>query len=198
MTDPSSDMQPRGGEVMSKVYLYVPFEDRAEVSLLGARWDAALKCWYVDNPNDTRFRKWLGYRETHFAISSDRAFVASTNVRCWRCHAPTNVICIYCEIGEIHGEPYSAFTVSDITAVDARLKTVLEKWPSFRYVVDWSRGERYFVNHCSECEAAQRDYYLHCEPGGAFFMLKGAEPGAITFTPISGRVCLDGDEGFEP
>jgi hypothetical protein len=183
---------------MGRVYLHVPFEERCEVQRLGARWDEQSKCWFIDTSQGDTFRKWLDTSEPTFDISSNEAFVASTNVPCWRCHATIPVVCVYCESGEIHGEPYGPFVVSDITAIDARLRVALEKWPSFKYAADWDRGECYFVNHCPACEAVQRDYFLHCEPGGAFFLVKGAQGRAIRLTPIAGRVSLNGDEGFEP
>jgi len=43
----------------------------------------------------------------------------------------------------------------------------------------------------------QEDLYLHSEPGDPFFGIPHAPPGAITLTPLLGRVQLSGDESFE-
>ncbi|MGH8228392.1 MAG: DUF5710 domain-containing protein, partial [Steroidobacteraceae bacterium] len=34
---------------MDRIYLYVPFEEKERVRRLGGRWDARLKCWYLDS-----------------------------------------------------------------------------------------------------------------------------------------------------
>jgi hypothetical protein len=193
------ERQVRGGEVMGRVYLHVPFEERFEVQRLGARWDEPSKCWFIDTSQDGVFRKWLDTPEATFSISSDEAYVASAKATCWRCQASIEVVCLYCESGEVHGDIYSGFTVSDITAVDDALAAALRPWPSFAFVADSARGGRcYLVNRCSACGAVQRDYFLHCEPAGPFFIVKAADPGSIRLTRIPGRVCLSGDEGFEP
>lgn len=133
-----------------------------------------------------------------FSIASEDAYVVSANARCWRCRAVIEVVCIYCATGEILGDRYEGFAVSNITAVDAALWRQLERWPSFRFGYSHSAQGRYLANHCPSCRALQGDYFLHCEPAGAFFALKGAAPGAIALTPLLGQVRLSGDEGFEP
>jgi hypothetical protein len=43
----------------SKIYLNVPFAQKDEAKLLGARWDAVQKKWYVPADKDiTLFAKW--------------------------------------------------------------------------------------------------------------------------------------------
>eukprot|EP00930_Biecheleria_cincta_P102749 TRINITY_DN94574_c0_g1_i1.p1 TRINITY_DN94574_c0_g1~~TRINITY_DN94574_c0_g1_i1.p1 ORF type:complete len:265 (+),score=30.48 TRINITY_DN94574_c0_g1_i1:61-855(+) len=43
-----------------RAYLACPFKDRDAVKMLGARWDAAAKKWYVPSGMDTQpFAKWL-------------------------------------------------------------------------------------------------------------------------------------------
>ncbi len=133
-----------------------------------------------------------------YSIASEDAYVVSAKARCWRCRAVIEVVCIYCAAGEILGDHYEEFAVSNITAVDAALWRQLERWPSFRFGYSRTAEGRYLANHCPCCRALQGDYFLHCEPGGAFFTLKGAPPGVIAVTPLLGRIRLTGDEGFEP
>ncbi len=133
-----------------------------------------------------------------FAIESDSAFVASTRTWCWRCRASIEVICIYCEEGRVAGELYTQFSVAHVTAVDAALRRQLVRWRHFRLGYGHIEADRYFANHCPRCGSLQADYFLHCEPDGAFFTLRGARPGVIAFTALAGRVRLSGDEGFEP
>lgn len=137
-------------------------------------------------------------RESAFSIVSDEAFVLSARTRCWKCGTVIRVVCLYCESGWIDDEPYEAFTVSNITAIDAMLDRQLRAFPDFRFGYSRDAGGRRLVNHCARCRAEQADYYLHCEPSGAFFTLRDAPPGAFEITPLDGRVRLSGDEGFEP
>ena len=183
---------------MSRRYLYVPFEEREQVRALGALWDHEAKCWYIGSgANEAHFGRWLGdhEEEEEFAIVSSRAFVASTSAECWRCHTRTEVVCVYCEAGEICSEPYERFTVSNITATDEALRRQLASWPSFRYTT--LRGGVALVNHCTHCGARQEDYYLHCEPSGPFFSLRNALA-PVRLTALQGTIRLTGDEGFEP
>ncbi len=189
----------------NKTYLYVPFEESGQVKALGGRWDFERKCWYIDDRQDpVPFRRWLSGRgevlslDQAYSIVSERAYIASADTRCWKCGATTEVVCIYCATGTVDGDRYEDFSVSNITAVDANLRRQLERRPLFRFGYSKAAGERVLANHCLRCGALQADYYLHCEPDGAFFAVKGAPPGAIEFESLTGRVCMDGDQGFEP
>lgn len=43
-----------------RVNLVVPFQDKDKVKALGARWDTALRVWYVVNhPDLRRLERWL-------------------------------------------------------------------------------------------------------------------------------------------
>ncbi len=188
----------------NKTYLYVPFEENTKVKALGGRWDSERKCWYIEDRQDPApFRRWLNDRETtlferEYSIASEQASVARAKTRCWKCRGSTEVICIYCGTGYVDGDRYEDFSVSNLTAVDEALRRQLARWPFFRFGFSKLAGGRCLANHCTHCGVIQADYYLHCEPGGAFFTLKGAPAGAIEFAPLTGKVCMDGDQGFEP
>ena len=122
----------------SRLYLYVPPEEEAEVEALGALRDPESACWYIGSGEDpTRFSKWLeesdeDAQDEELSITSDEAYVASATVSCWRCRARIEVICIYCESGTASGEPLARFTVSHISAMDSALVRQLEPWGTFR------------------------------------------------------------------
>jgi len=188
-----------------RTYLYVPFEERAQARALGARWDFQRKCWYIGALEDPGpYRRWMDREdaassgEHEYSIVSDQARIALTRARCWKCRTSAKVACIYCHSGWVDGDRYEDFTVSNITAIDDALRRQLARWPFFRFGYSKAAGGRYLANHCARCHALQADYYLHCEPGGAFFVVKGAPPGAITLERLDGRVRMDGDQGFEP
>ena len=192
--------QPGGTD--GRTYLYVPFEKRDEAKCRDALWDADAKCWYVEAGADhTRFQDWLGDDGTRsFVIESEEAYIATARTRCWRCHGALEVSCLYCEHGVIGEEPYTQFSVSNISAVDSALERQLKAWPMLRWRYDKKSGKRLLTNHCPLCRAPQSDYYLHCEPDGAFFMISRTAPGpgTIGFERLTGPIRVDGDEGFSP
>jgi len=183
------------GIALNRTYLYVPFEDNEEVRSLGAHRDLERMCWYLDPGQDPApFAKWVEEDESEggFCITSDAAFVAAAQVRCWQCHADTQVICIYCDRGVVSGEPLEQFTVSQIREVDGTLREQLGRWPDFRLV---AAGDC-FANHCQHCGAVQDDMELHSEPDQPFFNIPGDESGAIELLSLNGVVQLSGDESF--
>jgi Domain of unknown function (DUF5710) len=186
---------------MQRILLFVPFEDRGLVQALGAHWDARGKFWYLEPHQSTAaFRPWLAESDERqeYSIESQRAHVAEARTRCWKCHGMIAVICIYCESGLIDGEPYSEFSVAHVTDVDKALRRQLARWPHFHAGYDRLEGRCFIANHCPRCRSLQGDYFLHCEPGGAFFSFKQAPQDFIAFKPLTGRVRLSGEEGFEP
>src|ERR1700733_420295 len=198
--EPQESAPRRAGSGTGRTYLYVPFEERAEAQRRGAIWDPEAKCCYIDSSTDAiPFQEWLGDNEQRgFAIESEEAYVATARTSCWKCHGEIDVICLYCEQGLIGTEPYAQFSVSNISATDAALEEQLKTRPMFRWRFDKRLGRRLLTNHCGLCGAPQTDYYLHCEPGGAFFMIDRMSPSGLTFAPLAGRIQLDGDEGFAP
>ena len=182
-----------------RVDLHVPFEDRDEVARHGARWDERAKVWYIVSGTDPApFRRWLSVDQPRgFSIESHYACIAATRIPCWKCRREIEVICVFCEHGVIDHEVYSDFSVSSISAINALLADQLKAWPTFRWRFDRNLGRRVLMNHCASCGAPQSDYYLHCEPDGAFFMISRPSRG-ITFVPVDGCAQLDGDEGFAP
>src|SRR5262245_22833470 len=112
----------------TRTYLYVPYEERAQVERLGAHWDDNRKCWYIRSDQQAApFQQWLGVADSEstlndFVIESAQAYVAVAKSDCSRCSKEIEVICIYCENGKVEGEAFEKFTVSNITAVDEHLK----------------------------------------------------------------------------
>jgi hypothetical protein len=62
---------------------------------------------------------------------------------------------------------------------DAALGEVrrLAPWMAWRYTK--TAGIEYLANICPRCDAVQGDYYVHSEPGAAFFPLSAAEQAEI-------------------
>jgi len=189
---------------MDRTCLYVPFEENDEVEALGAHWDDDSKYWYIGAEQDARqFQKWLppdpsrSSAELEYSIVSDHASIAAADIACRSCHSNIEVICIFCGQGMIDGEKFIDFSVSNITAIDHALARQLQRWPYFRSGSSGEPGGEYFANYCPHCSMRQEEYFLHCEPAGAFFRVKESDSGALRFTPLTGTVRLNGSEAIE-
>lgn len=43
-----------------RTYLAVKYDDRHKAKSLGCRWDANVKCWYIENPDDLKpYAQWM-------------------------------------------------------------------------------------------------------------------------------------------
>jgi hypothetical protein len=186
---------------VQRTYLFVPPEEKSEVQMLGARWDANSKRWYIGSDEaSAKFSRWLSASEhdEEYLISSTETYVAAAAVTCRRCRSSIEVICIHCESGTVSGEPRARFTVSDVWAMDESLARQLQPWPTFRRVDSQDDDDGgYFANHCPRCGSPQEDMYLHSEPDEPFFNIPRAAPGSIKLAPLAGPIQLSGNEHFE-
>jgi hypothetical protein len=183
------------------VYLFVPPEEYATVEARGASWDDASKRWYVRTGEPrAAFAPWLGDaergtgEEAELSITSSAVFVASAKMACVECGGTIEVIALYCESAVEDGtdEPMRQVTLSNIWAMDERLRVQLERWPWFKAT---EAGAGAFANHCRHCEAAQEEHWLHAEPGDVFFGLArgGEAPGPVEFTALEGEIRVGAD-----
>ncbi|MYN29554.1 DUF5710 domain-containing protein [Duganella levis] len=168
---------------MSRIDLNVPFSEKDEAKLLGARWDARSKVWFVPDGTDPRlFQRWLPL-EQDIGIRSDSYFLAQTVAMCWKCHELTSLFSFILppghetlEINEDsddgdywfrHSDPATVSYVTDLPPhVVTQLKAVA---PYYRLDFSKTTGSSYWMNHCEQCGMKQGDFEMHCEPGGAFF-----------------------------
>jgi hypothetical protein len=127
-----------------------------------------------------------------FEVISTEAYVAATEVACWKCRRNIEVICIYCETGVDVDEHLTCFTVSTIWAMDEALKYQLQSWAHFKRSAGPRRQPRYFANHCPHCGAPQEEMSLHDEPDNPFFSIPHAPPGTLRLTPLLGLIRLSG------
>jgi len=127
-----------------------------------------------------------------FEVTSEDAYVASTDVCCWKCNRDIEVICVYCETGVDVDEPLTRFTVSTIWAMDAALTCQMQRWPHFKRGSGRAVQPGYFANYCPHCGALQDDMALHDEPEDPFFSIPHAPPGTLRLTPLVGQIQLSG------
>ena len=73
--------------------LNVPYSEKDEAKQLGARWNPALKKWYVENQKDyPKFSKWILGNEEEAYVLCDHFYIVEGKHECFKCHAQTNVI----------------------------------------------------------------------------------------------------------
>ena len=131
-----------------------------------------------------------------YNIHSTAPYIAISDVNCWRCGNQVRVICLFCEAATVDGEARDNLVVSNMTDASESLLNVLRAYPHFRPSHSRTADFAYFANHCERCGAMQGDFYLHSEPGGAFFPESAADAARITFMPIDVPIDCEGSEGY--
>lgn len=193
---------------MSRVNLNVPFTQKDQAKELGARWDFANKVWYVPSGMDlTPFTSWLpeelrpqadASSSLEFNIRAMHYFIVQSHTHCWRCKEITRVFSFLLPPEHELYEPedddgpgywYSPKGVCIVSMVDALPPAVLSQMkrytPNYRRAYSRTAGTMYFMNHCEQCNAAQGDFYMHNEPGGAFCPTDTLEAQSMLLYPIA-------------
>ena len=83
-----------------KVILKVPYEEKDQAKLLGARWDSAKKTWFVLDPeNLSIYARWLGKPAEEFYKGKQR------KSKHWAITAPKNGFKPLCDCPVLPWEP---------------------------------------------------------------------------------------------
>ena len=174
------------------VFLEVPYHEKDEAKRLGAKWDPAARKWYVpEGRNPEAFSTWLPDTDDDELRVSTPMYAVESLSSCWSCGTETSVVALavdHIEGQEQDDEEKCLLVLSEIEELPVELLNLLNPRYSFlkkRYSKTANR--RYFMNHCS-CGAPLGDFFLHSEPGGAFFPTSPEEAEQITLRelPISG------------
>ncbi|MCX5591926.1 DUF5710 domain-containing protein [Alcaligenes endophyticus] len=203
---------------MSRINLNVPFAQKDQAKELGARWDSIQKTWYLPPETDpTPFARWLPKNYTaptstsdavEYPIRASHYFIAKSHTTCWRCKQMTAVFAFALPPGhEVYeweddqtGYWYSPdgfcilSMVSDLAAPASHAMHRLTK--NYHMAYSKKADARYFMNHCEHCNATQGDFYMHHEPGGAFFPTSEWEAQCIHLYPVNAPFMGNGDTGL--
>ncbi|CAI8950407.1 DUF5710 domain-containing protein [Brevibacillus sp. IT-7CA2] len=173
---------------MNRYDLRVPFSEKDYAKSLGAKWDLEKKVWYVSDEIDLEpFQKWFPTKVQSFNVRANSFEIAESVQACWKCRKKTRVFS-FClpegfELLEEHGESVERWVrqdystmLSNITVLSERVLEVIQRITT-RYVVNFSKtaSQSYYLNHCEHCNSKQGDFYLHNEPGNAFFPMSDEE-----------------------
>lgn len=106
-------------------------------------------------------------------------YLVVAQTACWKCDRVTPVVTLGTErIREEIPDPFSLddegapefFILSNIVALsDTLLAFIHEYCPRYRRTYSRTAQASYFMNHCFRCDASMGDWFMHDEPGGAFF-----------------------------
>ncbi len=190
-----------------KTYLEVPFSEKDEAKNLGARWDAQERKWYVpEHLHADAFSRWLTHAEESSQILVAPIWLMRSEENCWKCGHLSAVFCIASQgVVDIEdGGPYrvensGVIFISDLESIDVRIEPLL-KTHATRYRPDFSKtqGMRLWMNHCEKCGIKMGDFFMHQEPGGAFFPTTPSEEARLSPTLLfeRGRFKFSGSFGM--
>ncbi|MBS0340659.1 MAG: hypothetical protein JSS56_09030 [Proteobacteria bacterium] len=110
----------------------------------------------------------------------------STETACWKCGRPMKAVALAAHALEEDGERVGDVDdTSDMLILrgvsgmpDEVLKELVRRNPSYGKRYSGTAADSYFANNC-DCGTFIGDFYLHAEPGGAFFPTSETEAGTI-------------------
>lgn len=180
------------------VKINVPYNDKDVVKSKGAFWDVEQKTWFIPDHKDINdFQQWIDKSKVSVIIKSPLS-IALNSTDCYKCGNKTAVISLasnnfyYLSTDEKEEEKWflsdnlSFFSMP--TFIDAAFSSILSQaFPNYKITYSKTAECSYWANHCEHCEAFHGDFFLHSEPGGAFFPLEIEEYGQLTFITISSK-----------
>lgn len=201
---------------MTRINLQVPFSQKDEAKALGARWDPVQKTWYISTEmNPDPFMCWLPQSQPisnldypEYSVRAPHYFIIKSQTGCWRCKEITSVFSFllppeyeyYESDAEDIGYWISPGVFSITSMVDGLAVSVISHMQKMtkKYRIAYSKkaGVRYYMNHCEHCNATQGDFYLHNEPGGAFFPTDQWDAQRISIYPVDSPFMGNCDLGF--
>lgn len=162
-----------------KLYLEVPYAEKALTKSLGAQWDPMLKKWFYQGPvsDYVKFARWIAGNRELTIIAHEYIYIVEGTQTCFRCGKPTRVIGlgigehtrIYCNddgsfesetIEDLVGyEPLFLSWVDDEKDIPPALLRYIKERYNVRTGFSKTAGEC-FANHCDHCGVIQGNWYL--------------------------------------
>ncbi|WP_157654310.1 hypothetical protein [Burkholderia ubonensis] len=165
--------------------------------------------WFATDVSDIEaLAGWMPhYVAPHF-------YIAQNHQSCWRCGEISPVYCLAstgdylerCLDYDDEDQPieavewsiaeYGSFVgtfIGNMTVVNGTVRRLIkERCPS--YYLDHSKmaDSSYYMNHCAECDAKFGDFFIHSEPGGAFFPVSEGEAELIRLMKIDLPLLVQG------
>ncbi len=170
-----------------RLYLNVPYREKDEVKVLGAKWNQKVKRWYIDAKWEryADFSKWILGDSEEAVIATGYIYIIEGVRKCWKCGHLTKVIGLGIaeavfitlqeddfqnEYIETYIDPGNELRVGWVDTPDEIPPKLL------RYIMEnysvWTGYSKMtgacFANHCDYCGAIQGNWYLFDEPDSPF------------------------------
>jgi len=166
------------------LYINVPFSEKEEAKILGARWNSEKKMWYIRDRYDyPKFQKWILGDDDRCIILCDNYFIVEAPHTCFRCKNSTPVIgfgieshCKFWAKGIFVGDPWPEYNCDEvgiasyINPIHENILGYLKE--KYNYYYDYSKfaETHYYANHCNSCGVIQGRHFLFCEDESPFFI----------------------------
>lgn len=210
---------------MARIDLKVPFAEKDEAKSLGAKWDPSLKNWYIpEGVGIGPLAQWLPATEhadlkhgPEFCVRAPYYYVMESVSDCWGCSNLTRVFsfklpeqheefeyyedededfALTSNLGEWKCHGYRG-TVSNVDSLSPLVTKQIHHFTNkFKQAYSKTTGSRYLMNHCENCGAKLGDFFMHSEPGGAFFPTSPQEAKRMTLIRINERFDANCSVGF--
>lgn len=210
---------------MARIDLDVPYSQKDEAKSLGARWDPQSKVWYVpDGVELGPMARWLPVlddcdleHEPEFDVRSPYYYVMKSLSDCWKCNAVSSVFSFKLPEEHEEFEPVEddedefaldrnlgewkshglRSTVSYVNSLPPRVQKQIRRFTeNFKLAYSKKAGSRYFMNHCQHCGSKFGDFFMHNEPGGAFFPTSPGQASQMILYRVNERFDANGSLGY--
>lgn len=181
----------KGWKNRMKIMLNVPYEEKNEAKVLGAKFDWDAKVWYCEDIADIKlFNKWLNKTN----VICENLYIFKMNRDCFRCGKSSEVVLLATDRSYALEDNYKLNTNMQILTylewMPRKLGDYMEKlryYPSYSKTVNSS----YYMNHCPNCKCTHGDHFLHEVPNEAMYkhlFYKKSAP--CRYSKIENSFCL--------
>lgn len=174
-----------------KILLNVPYAEKDLAKGKGAKWNASIKKWYVDDCSKLLgVEKWINQHN----IICENLYLLKKKHRCWKCGNIMEVVLLATDKSYNVEDGYKLNTnvqiLTYVTSMPNELKNYVQQ---FGYSLSYSKTSEaeYYINHCNKCRSVTGDNYLHELPEQAFYKklcYKNSEP--ISYAKINNQFCV--------
>ena len=185
----------------------VAYGDKDIAKSKGAFWDVEQKTWFVPDHKDiNNFQQWIDKSKVSVIIKPSIS-IALSNSDCYRCANKTAVISLasnnfyYLDTDENEDEKWFranelSFFSMPVFIENELVAKINRLFPNYKIAYSKTTESSYWANHCEHCGALQGDFFLHSEPGGAFFPLEIEEYERITLITVPSKFDIEIDAGY--
>ena len=185
----------------------VPYSDKDSAKSKGAFWDVEQKTWFVPDHKDINdFQHWIDKSKVSVIIKSPVS-IALNSSDCYKCANKTAVISLasnnfyYLNTDENEDEKWFradglSFFSMPVCIENELAGKINRLFPNYKIAYSKTAESSYWANHCEHCGALQGDFFLHSEPGGAFFPLEIEEYEQLTFITVPSKFDVEIDADY--